>query len=125
LKGGVYASVTTPAQKTPLHKKFVQDLLLKIYDNGYIFTQETELPYCPKCDRFLPDRFVEGICPNCGYKQARGDQCETCGSLLEPAKLIQPYCTICGSTPVIKRSKHWYFDLSKFNEQLRNYIKKQ
>jgi methionyl-tRNA synthetase len=109
--------------ENPLHKKFVQDLLLKIYDNGYIFTQETELPYCPKCDRFLPDRFVEGICPNCGYKQARGDQCETCGSLLEPVKLIQPYCTICGSTPVIKRSKHWYFDMSKFNEQLRNYIK--
>jgi len=106
-----------------LHKKFVQDFLLKIYDNGYIFTQETELPYCPKCDRFLPDRFVEGICPSCGYEQARGDQCEACGSLLEPAKLIQPYCTICGSTPVIKRSKHWYFDLSKFNEQLRNYIK--
>jgi methionyl-tRNA synthetase len=109
--------------ENPLHKKFVRTLLLKIYDNGYIFTQETELPYCPKCDRFLPDRFVEGICPNCGYKQARGDQCEACGSLLEPAKLIQPYCTICGSTPVIKRSKHWYFDLSKFNEQLRNYIK--
>jgi len=109
--------------ENPLHRKFVQDLLLKIYDNGYIFTQETELPYCPKCDRFLPDRFVEGICPKCGYKQARGDQCEACGSLLEPAKLIQPYCTICGSTPVIRRSKHWYFDLSKFNEQLRNYIK--
>ena len=109
--------------ENPLHKKFVQDLLLKIYDNGYIFTQETELPYCPKCDRFLPDRFVEGICPNCGYKQARGDQCEACGSLLEPAKLVQPYCTICGSSPIIKRSKHWYFDLSKFNEQLRSYIK--
>jgi len=119
---GIYFSNYTRTENL-LHKKFVQDLLMKIYDNGYIFTQETELPYCPKCDRFLPDRFVEGICPNCGYEQARGDQCEACGSLLEPAKLIQPYCTICGSTPVIKRSKHWYFDLSKFNEQLRNYIR--
>ncbi|UCD27204.1 MAG: methionine--tRNA ligase [Candidatus Bathyarchaeota archaeon] len=111
--------------ENPLHKKFVQDLLLKIYDNGYVFAQETELPYCPKCDRFLPDRFVEGICPNpkCGYKPARGDQCEACGGLLEPARLIQPYCTICKSIPYIKRSKHWYLDLSRFNEQLRSYIK--
>ena len=109
--------------ENPLHKKFVQDLLQKIYDNGYIFTQETELPYCPNCNRFLPDRFVEGICPHCNYEQARGDQCEACGRLLEPAKLIQPYCTICRSTPVIKRSIHWYFDMPKFAEQLREYIK--
>jgi len=109
--------------ENPLHKKFVQDLLQKIYDNGYIFTQETELPYCPNCNRFLPDRFVEGICPHCNYEQARGDQCEVCGRLLEPAKLIQPYCTICRSTPVIKRSIHWYFDMPKFAEQLREYIK--
>ena len=109
--------------ENPLHKKFVQDLLLKIYDNGYIFTEETELPYCPKCNRFLPDRFVEGICPHCSYEQARGDQCEACGRLLEPTKLIQPYCTICRTTPVIKRSTHWYFDMPKFAEQLHNYIK--
>jgi len=109
--------------ENPLHKKFVQDLLQKIYDNGYIFTQETEMPYCPNCNRFLPDRFVEGICPHCSYEQARGDQCEACGRLLEPAKLIQPYCTICRSTPVIKRSTHWYFDMSKFAEQLHEYIK--
>jgi len=109
--------------ENPLHKKFVQDLLLKIYDNGYIFTKETKLPYCPKCNRFLPDRFVEGICPHCNYEQARGDQCEVCGRLLEPTKLIQPYCTICRSTPSIKRSTHWYFDMPKFAEQLLKYIK--
>lgn len=109
--------------ENPLHKKFVQDLLMKIYDNGYIFTQESELPYCPKCNRFLPDRFVEGTCPHCGYEQARGDQCEACRRLLEPTKLIKPYCTICRSTPVIKRSKHWYFDMPKFTEQLYEYIK--
>ena len=109
--------------ENPLHKKFVQDLLQKIYDNGYIFTQESELPYCPNCNRFLPDRFVEGICPHCSYEQARGDQCEACGRLLEPAKLIQPYCNICRSTPVIKRSTHWYFDMPKFAEQLHEYIK--
>jgi len=109
--------------ENPLHKKFVQDLLMKIYDNGYIFTQETELPYCPKCNRFLPDRFVEGTCPHCSYEQARGDQCEACGRLIEPTKLIHPYCTICRSTPVMKRSKHWYFDMPKFTDQLYEYIK--
>jgi len=110
--------------ENPLHKKFVQDLLLKIYDNGYIFTEETELLYCLKCNRFLPDRFVEGICPYCNYEQARGDQCEACGRLLEPTKLIQPYCTICRSPPVVKRSTHWYFDMPKFSEKLRDYIEK-
>lgn len=109
--------------ETPFHKEFVQNFYLKIYNNGYIFSQETELPYCPKCNRFLPDRFVEGICPHCGYEQARGDQCDECGRLLDPANLIKPYCTICHSTPQIKRVTHWYFDLPKFTEQLCEYIK--
>ncbi len=108
--------------ENPVHKKFVQDLLLKIYDNEYIFTEETELPYCPKCARFLPDRFVEGICPHCNYEQARGDQCDVCGRLLEPTKLDQPYCTICRSTPIIERSTHWYFDMPKFAQKLYTYI---
>lgn len=108
--------------ENPVHKKFVQDLLLKIYDNEYIFTEESELPYCSKCARFLPDRFVEGICPHCNYEQARGDQCDVCGRLLEPTKLNQPYCTICGSTPIIERSTHWYFDMPKFARQLYTYI---
>jgi len=108
--------------ENPVHKKFVQDLLLKIYDNKYIFTEESELPYCPKCARFLPDRFVEGTCPHCNYEQARGDQCDACGRLLEPTKLNQPYCTICRSTPIIEKSTHWYFDMPKFAQQLHTYI---
>ncbi len=108
--------------ENPLHKKFVQNFFLKIYDNGYIFTQEMKLPYCPRCDRFLPDRFVEGTCPYCDYETARGDQCEACGHLLEPTELIHPYCTICHSTPRLKKSKHWYFDIPKFTEQLHKYI---
>ena len=108
--------------ESPNHKEVVQKLLLKIYQNGYVFTQETELPYCPKCDRFLPDRFVEGKCPHCGYEGARGDQCEDCGRLLDPTKLIQPYCTICRSTPIIRKTTHWYFDLPKFSQPLQEYI---
>ncbi|MFX0198687.1 MAG: methionine--tRNA ligase [Candidatus Hodarchaeota archaeon] len=109
--------------ESPVHKKFVRELLLTLYNNGYTFTQETDLPYCPQCNRFLPDRFIEGTCPICGHNRARGDQCEACGSLLEPTKLIKPYCTICETQPIVKRSKHWFFDLPRFSEQLLDYIK--
>lgn len=108
--------------ENPVHKAFVRDLLLKIYENGYIFTQETEQLYCPKCDRFLPDRFVEGTCPSCGYDSARGDQCDSCGSLLEPTNLLQPRCAICDSAPIKETRKHWYFDLPKLTEKLTDYI---
>ncbi|MGD9130999.1 MAG: methionine--tRNA ligase [Candidatus Bathyarchaeota archaeon] len=108
--------------ENPVHKEFVRDLLLKIYENGYIFTQETEQLYCPKCDRFLPDRFVEGTCPICGCDGARGDQCDSCGSLLEPTNLLQPRCAICNSAPIKETRKHWYFDMPKLSEKLRDYI---
>mgnify|MGYP000017522363 CR=1 FL=1 len=106
----------------PTHVKFIHDFYMKVYENGYIFTKEEELPYCEKCQRFLPDRFVEGVCPYCGYENARGDQCEKCGRLLEPTDLIEPRCAICGSTPVIKRTTHWFFDLSKFTEKVKEYV---
>jgi len=108
--------------ENPIHKEFVQAYQMKIYNNGYIFTQETEMLYCEKCSRFLPDRFVEGKCPYCGYETARGDQCDACGRLLEPTLLIEPYCTICKSKPIIKKTKQWYFDLPKFSEKLNDYI---
>ncbi|KYH39523.1 MAG: methionyl-tRNA synthetase [Candidatus Bathyarchaeota archaeon B63] len=66
--------------ESPVHKEFVTNFHRKVFKNGYIFTQVSELPYCPNCKRFLPDRFVEGECPYCGYGVARGDQCEQCGS---------------------------------------------
>lgn len=108
--------------ENPIHKEFVQAHQMKIYNNGYVFTQETEMLYCEKCSRFLPDRFVEGKCPYCGYETARGDQCDACGRLLEPTFLIEPYCTICKSKPIIKKTKQWYFDLPKFSEKLDDYI---
>jgi methionyl-tRNA synthetase len=108
--------------ENPIHKEFVQAHHMKIYNNGYIFTQETEMLYCEKCSRFLPDRFVEGKCPYCGYETARGDQCDACGRLLEPTFLIEPYCTICKGKPIVKKTKQWYFDLPKFSEKLTDYI---
>ncbi len=109
--------------ESPVHKKYVQDLLLEIQKNGYIFEQETKLPYCLHDKRFLPDRFVEGKCPYCGYVPARGDQCDNCGRLLEPTMLIEPYCVICRNPPVVKSTRHWYIDLSKLSDQLTEFLK--
>jgi methionyl-tRNA synthetase len=108
--------------ENPVHIKFVRELLMKIYNNGYIFTQETEQLYCSNCDRFLPDRFVEGTCPNCGDPDARGDQCDSCGNLLEPTNLLEPRCAICNAKPTTEKRKHWYFDLPKLTENLLDYI---
>ncbi|TRO53039.1 methionine--tRNA ligase [Candidatus Bathyarchaeota archaeon] len=109
--------------ENPVHKDFVHNFLMKIYENGYIFTQETEQLYCPKCYRFLPDRFVEGTCPSCRDIGARGDQCDACGTLLEPTNLVLPRCAICASNPTIETRTHWYFDLPKLSDKLNDYIK--
>jgi methionyl-tRNA synthetase len=109
--------------ESPVHKEFVQDLVMKIYRNGYIFSQETQMLYCEHDQRFLPDRFVEGKCPYCGYERARGDQCDRCGRLLETTYLIEPYCVICGNKPTVKTTRHWYIDLSQFADPLSQYIR--
>ena len=108
--------------ESPVHKEFVQETLMKIYNRGYIFNQETQMLYCKHDQRFLPDRFVEGKCPYCGYERARGDQCDSCGRLLETTFLLAPRCVICGNTPTVKNTRHWYIDLSRFTDPLIQYI---
>jgi methionyl-tRNA synthetase len=108
--------------ESPVHKEFVRETLREIYRNGYIFSQDTEMLYCEHDQRFLPDRFVEGKCPYCGYERARGDQCDNCGRLLETTFLIEPRCVICGNSPIVKTTKHWYIDLSQFADKLSKYI---
>ncbi len=108
--------------ESPVHKAFVQQHLMKIYQNGFIFQRQTDMLYCEHDQRFLPDRFVEGHCPYCDYEHARGDQCDRCGRLLEPTLLLQPQCILCGKAPVIKSTNHWYIDLSKFAEPLTKYL---
>lgn len=109
----------------PTHIKFVQDFYLEVQENGYIFEKEIESLYCENDELFLPDRFVEGICPHCGVAGARGDQCDNpeCGKLLTPLELKQPQCAICGNTPIIKKTKHWYMDFPKIEQKLTNLIK--
>lgn len=105
--------------ESPAHIRFTQELYTKVYENGYIYTQNVSLPYCQSDQRFLPDRFVEGKCPHCGYEQARGDQCESCGRVLDPLELKNPRCVFCGATPTVKSSTHWFFDLPKFRDKLQ------
>jgi methionyl-tRNA synthetase len=108
--------------ESPVHVRFTQELYRKLYQNGYVYTQDVRLPYCEKDLRFLPDRFVEGTCPHCGYEEARGDQCDLCGRVLDPLELIKPRCVFCGSTPTIKSSTHWFFDLPKFRDKLQSFV---
>ena len=109
--------------ESPVHIRYTQELYRKLYENGYVYTQNVNLPYCEKDKRFLPDRFVEGTCPHCGYEQARGDQCESCGRVLDPLELVKPRCVFCGTTPNIKSTTEWFFDLPKFRDKLYTAVK--
>ncbi|MBO4409475.1 MAG: methionine--tRNA ligase, partial [Spirochaetales bacterium] len=107
---------------TQKQTEIVQDIFRRCDENGFITEKETEQLYCPKCDRFLADRFVEGTCPHCGSPDARGDQCDSCQTLLDPTELINPRCMVCGTTPVIRKTKHLYLDLPRILPQLEKWI---
>jgi len=98
---------------TPKQTEIVQALFKEVDKRGYIFEKEIEQLYCPNCKRYLADRYVEGTCPHCGAEGARGDQCDNCQTLLEPTELIEPYCIVCHTKPIIKKTKHLYLDLPK------------
>lgn len=109
----------------PTHIQFTQDFYLDVQKNGYIFEREIETLYCTHDKLYLPDRFVEGICPYCNAPGARGDQCDNpeCGKLLTPLELKEPYCTICNNNPDIRKTKHWYMDFPKLQKKLEELIK--
>ncbi|MBP1946219.1 methionine--tRNA ligase [Methanobacterium petrolearium] len=105
-----------------LHYEISQNFFLNLYENNYIYPKTIEQLYCPECERFLPDRYVEGICPQCNAEGARGDHCETCGRHLEPVQLVEPRCLICDTTPEVRESNQYYFRLSNFQDQLKESI---
>jgi len=105
-----------------LHHELAQDFFLKLYDKGYIEPKISEELYCPNCDKFLPDRYIEGTCPYCGYEKARGDSCESCGSWLEPEQLRESRCKICGTSPEKRETKHWYLLLDRFQKELEKWL---
>ncbi|MBU0461256.1 MAG: class I tRNA ligase family protein, partial [Nanoarchaeota archaeon] len=102
--------------------KITQDIFLKLKKNGYIFEDTVEQLFCESCNRFLADRFVQGICPHCGYEDARGDQCDNCSKLLNPTELKNPRCKIDGSTPLLKKTKHLFLDLPKIGPRLKKWV---
>lgn len=104
------------------HKKAVQEIILLLYKNELIYEKDVEQIYCEHCNQFLPDRYVEGICPKCNSK-ARGDQCDICGSILDPLELLERNCKLCGEAPSVKSNKQLYFALSKFQDIFEEHIK--
>ncbi len=106
----------------PLHHQTAQDFFLTIFKKGHIFPKETTQLFCPSCNRFLADRYVEGTCPNCGRTETRGDQCEECGRWLEPTSLQDPKCKVCGATPEVKKTTHWFFSLNEFQKPLEDWL---
>ncbi|MEI8135309.1 MAG: methionine--tRNA ligase [bacterium] len=104
------------------HRAMAQDFFLRLLENGFIETKEEPQLYDEQAKMFLPDRYVEGTCPVCGNTDARGDQCENCGTYLNQTELINPRSKITGNKPVVRPTKHWYFKLSAFQTELENYI---
>ncbi len=104
--------------------EITQDLFNDLDKNGLITEHTNNQLFCNHCNMFLADRFVHGICPKCGYEDARGDQCDKCGSLLDPTELKQPRCSTCSSTPEVKETKHLYINLPKISGKLDEWMKK-
>lgn len=107
------------------HTAVSQDFFLTLLDKGYIYQDTVSQPLCPRCQRFLADRYIEGICPYCQSAGARGDQCDDCGKPLSPAELTSPRCSFCGATPEFRDSEHFFFRLSAFQNRLLDWVKKQ
>lgn len=109
---------TTTDQQT----KIAQDIFWKLYERDFILKDSIDQLKCTKCDKFLADRFVEGTCPLCGFDDARGDQCDGCGKLLNAVDLVNPKCKLCKASPVILNSQHLFVDLPKLEPLLKSHL---
>ncbi len=110
---------TSNEECTEITQMFFKDL----DKNGFIKEHTNKQLFCPHCSMFLADRYVHGTCPKCG-KEARGDQCDSCGSLLDPTELIEPRCQTCGTTPEVRETKHLYIDLPSISKNLDEWMSK-
>jgi methionyl-tRNA synthetase len=106
----------------PLNHNRTIQIVEALKENGYVYSKTLRLPYCPTCDRFLPDRYQRGICPYCGAP-ARGDECDQgCGRYLEPGELMDPRCSVCGTKPEMRETRHYFLRLTAFEGFLREYL---
>ncbi|EOP77333.1 MULTISPECIES: methionine--tRNA ligase [Bacillus] len=103
------------------HHETVQKIFLRLLEEGFIYKKTVEQAYCETCTQFLPDRYVEGVCPHC-HEPARGDQCDACSAILDPIDLLEKKCKLCGNTPAVKETEHFYFALHKFQQQINDAI---
>jgi len=110
---------------TANHAEVSCDIFLTLLHRGYIYKATVSQPYCPHCQRFLSDRYIEGTCPYCYSSGARGDQCDECGKPINPVELIDPRCRLCATTPQFKDSEHFFLKLTEFEGRLLDWVKQQ
>lgn len=104
------------------HAETVKEFFLDIYGKGLLKEKTMVSPFCPTDNRFMPDRYIEGTCPHCGFEEARGDQCDNCGRILDPQDLTSPRCVLCGTTPEFRETKHMFFRLDQFQDRLLQWL---
>ena len=110
---------------TENHFKVAQSMFLALQKNGFLFTQKSMQWYSPAAKRFLPDRYVEGTCYICGDPGARSDQCDKCGNVLEPERLLNPKSKVDGSAPELRETEHFYLDLSKLEPEVASFLRER
>ena len=110
---------------TSNHTQVTHDIFLTLLSSNYIYKDKMLQAYCPKCQRFLPDRYLEGTCPYCGFTKARGDECDECGKPLNPSELKDLRCYLCSTPPRFESSEHLFLRLSSFQDELTKWIKEQ
>ncbi|HSB66366.1 MAG TPA: methionine--tRNA ligase [Anaerolineales bacterium] len=121
-KAGISYDLFTSTH-TANHFKVAQSMFLALLKNGFLYTESRPQWYSPAARRFLPDRYVEGTCYICGYEGARSDQCDNCGNVLEPEKLINPHSKLDGSIPVLRETTHYFLDLSKLEPDVEKFLR--
>ncbi|MCX7617449.1 methionine--tRNA ligase [Tepidiforma sp.] len=110
---------------TENHYAVTQDVFLRLLEQGYLYRRTDEYLFDPEVGRFLPDRYVEGTCPSCGFTEARGDQCDNCGKTLDATELRDPRSKLSGARPVLRPSEHFFLKLSAFEEPLKEWVGRQ
>ncbi|NJD60703.1 MAG: methionine--tRNA ligase [Anaerolineales bacterium] len=123
-KAGISYDLFTSTH-TENHFKVAQSMFLALDKNGFLYTESRPQWYSPQAKRFLPDRYVEGTCYICGFEGARSDQCDRCGSVLEPEKLLNPHYKLDGSTPELRETRHYFLDLSKLEPEVEQFLRQR